>query len=194
MKIRTIGVGAAFTGAVIAGSLGAGSASAAPSETGNGPGISYSANGGPSNGFGNGVSTVTKGENGQALAIRTGLVPGATSHAAAYGDGATAVSIDGYTVVNGSNSHGFTGWGHTDVTGADNNVVTMGGTTNLDDRNTLNDKLGRDAVHGNFVVNWGSDIQQDGQRVTDQGVTSLSFCGVGGQGDHITVSAGANCD
>ena len=73
------------------------------------------------------------------------------SFANADGDGATAVSIDGYTSVTGSNSHGFAALGQTNINGADNNAVTVAGQTDSSSGN----------VHGNFVVNVGGFVEQN---------------------------------
>ena len=189
MKPRKIGAGAMFVGAVLAGLACAGSAQAAP-------GISYQNGSGNEIGLGDhgdGKSADAKatGKNSQALAINTGLnlFSNKPSSASAKGDGATAVSIDGYTAVTGSNSHGFAALGQTNINGADNNAVTVAGQTNLYDR--TDDKYD-DNVHGNFVVNFGGSVQQVGQRTTDAGEVSVSVCGasVSGQAAHIKVPGG----
>ena len=99
--------GAVFVGVLAAGLFGAGAAHAAP-------GINYQNGLGNEIGLGDhgsGKSADVKasGANSQALAINTGLnlFSESPSFASAKGDGATAVSIDGYTAVTGANSHGF---------------------------------------------------------------------------------------
>ena len=131
MKVQKYAAGAVFVGTVAAGMVGAGSASAAP-------GISYQNGSGNEIGLGDhgdGKSADAKasGENSQALAINTGLnlFGKSASFASADGDGAMAVSIDGYTMVTGSNSHGFAALGRTNIGGADNNMVTVLGETPL---------------------------------------------------------------
>ena len=183
MKVQKYAAGAVFVGTVTAGMFGAGSASAAP-------GISYQNGSGNEIGLGDhgdGKSADAKasGENSQALAINTGLnlFSKSPSVASADGDGATAVSIDGYTAVTGSNSHGFAALGQTNIYGADNNAVTVAGATNL---------YGKGNIHGNFVVNAGGFVEQNGkkpQQVTDAGEVSLSVCGtsISGQAAHINV-------
>ena len=173
--------GAVFVGVLAAGLFGAGAAHAAP-------GISYQNGSGNEIGLGDhgsGKSADAKasGANSQALAINTGLnlFSESPSFASAKGDGATAVSIDGYTAVTGSNSHGFAALGQTNIGGADNNAVTVAGATNL---------YGTGNVHGNFVVNAGGLVTQNGnnpQQTTDAGEVSLSVCGasVSGQAAHI---------
>ena len=107
MTPQKIGAGAVFIGAVLAALVGAGPAQAAPS-------ISYQNGSGIEIGLGDhgnnkSADAQAKGENSQALAINTGLnlFSNKPSFAKADADGATAVSIDGYTAVTGSNSHGF---------------------------------------------------------------------------------------
>jgi hypothetical protein len=91
------------------------------------------------------------------------------------------VSIDGYTKVYGSNSHGFAALGQTNIGGADNNAVTLAGATNLYPQST------NENVHGNFVVNFGGIVSSQGQKVTDAGEVSVSLCGtsLSGQAAHI---------
>jgi hypothetical protein len=187
-----VGSSSGQNGVDAAGRVGAGSAQAAP-------GISYQNGSGNEIGLGDhgeGKSADAKatGANSQALAINTGLnlFGKSASFASADGGGATAVSIDGYTAVTGSNTHGFAALGQTNMNGADNNAVTVAGQTNLYDRT---DNKYADNVHGNFVVNFGGSVQQAGQRTTDAGELSLSACGtsVSGQAAHIKVSPGGLC-
>jgi hypothetical protein len=181
MRVRKIGAGAVFVGAVISGMVGAGSASAAP-------GISYQNGSGNEIGLGDhgpgaSADARAKGTNSQALAISLfSSAPKSPSFAKADGDGATAVSIDGYTSVTGSNTHGFAASGQTNVNGADNNVVTVGGNTYLYSHGKGND------VHGNFVVNFAGNVDQSKlQQVTDAGEVSVSLCDTSltGQAAHI---------
>lgn len=181
VNFQKIGAGAAFVGAVFTGMVGAGAASAAP-------GISYQNGSGNEIGLGDhgpgkSADAQASGENSQALAISLfGSAPTSPSFARADGDGATAVSVDGFTSVTGSNSHGFAAFGQTNIDGADNNAVTVAGKTDL---------YGKGNIHGNFVVNSGGYVAQNGknpQQTTDAGEVSLSVCGtsISGQAAHIT--------
>ena len=180
MNKRKVGAGAAFVGAVVTGLIGAGSAQAAP-------GISVSVDGHKPVGIGDpnpltGASAKSS-KGSVALAVKTGL-NGVGSFANADGDGATAVSIDGYTSVTGSNSHGFAALGQTNIDGADNNAVTVAGKTNL---------YGYGNIHGNFVVNAAGFVEQNGtspQQTTDAGEVSVSLCGasISGQAAHIVTN------
>jgi hypothetical protein len=172
-----------------AGMIGAATAFAAP-------GISYQNGSGNEIGIGDhgkgaSADAHASGTNSQALAINTGLnlFGKSPSFASAKGDGATAVSIDGYTAVTGSNSHGFAALGQTNIHGADNNAVTVAGQTNL---------YGSGNIHGNFVVNAGGFVEQNGsnpQLVTDSGEVSVSVCGtsLSGQAAHISKPVNVTC-
>jgi len=134
IKIPKFAAGAVFVAAVTAGMVGATPASAGPApapKPPSGPGISYQNGSGKPVTFGSGATAKAEGTNSQALAINTGLnLFGPNySHAQADGDGATAVSIDGFTSVTGSNTHGFAALGQTNVHGADNDAVTLVGAT-----------------------------------------------------------------
>ncbi len=104
-------------------------------------------------------------------AVFVGAVIGTLIGAKANGDGATTVSIDAYTAVRGSNSHGFR--------------------TNLYDAtdDAYDDNVDGN-VDGNVVVSFGGQVQARGQKVTDAGEVSLSVCGrsLSGQAAHITTS------
>jgi hypothetical protein len=190
MKIPKYATGAVFVGAVTAGMFGAGAAQAGPAPAPIGPGISYQNGSGQPVTFGSGAIAQAKGTNSQALAINTGLnlFGKSPSYAGANGEGATAVSIDGYTKVYGSNNHGFAALGQTNVNGADNNAMTLVGATTLYAQST------NENIHGNFVVNFGGIVERNDknpQQTTDAGGVSVSLCGtsLSGQVAHI-VTAG----
>jgi hypothetical protein len=168
VKVQKFTAGTVFVPAVTAGMVGATPAFAGPTPTPSGPGISYQNGSGQPVTFGSGATADAKGTNSQALAINTGLnlFGKSPSYASARGDGATAVSIDGYTKVYGSNSHGFAALGQTNIGGAANNAVTLVGATNLYPQyNTEN-------VDRNFVVNFEGIAYSQGQEVTDAGEAS----------------------
>ncbi|MDX1885192.1 hypothetical protein [Mycolicibacterium sp. 120270] len=166
MKVQKVGAGAVFVGAVLAAVFGAGNAAADA-------GISFSANGGEANGFGDrgpGGAQANSGKEGNfntALAISTGLSP-AGAVAQAGGHHNNLVSIDGVSITGPGTGH--------------NNVVTAFGGTLL----VANE-------HDNNVVNAGSLVVTNPLKLQNDkpGVTNISVCGstVSGQADHITVSS-----
>lgn len=166
MKVQKVGAGAVFVGAVLAAVFGAGNAAADA-------GISFSANGGEANGFGDrgpGGAQASSGKEGNfntALAISTGLSP-AGAVAQAGGHHNNLVSIDGVSITGPGTGH--------------NNVVTAFGGTLL----VANE-------HDNNVVNAGSLVVTNPLKLQNDkpGVTNISVCGstVSGQADHITVSS-----